>query len=112
MGNTNHPRKYFRKAAIVTISITLKKLPTLLFSLIIILAIGAFFRFGTAYTYHVHELYHYVIGGKYFDFLGYRRIYAATALALDEQHLIDHDITVRNLDDKKTLNITTGGSLA
>ena len=80
----------------------MKQLPAVLLCLIIILSIGAFFRFGNAHLYHVHELFHYVIGGKYFKYLGYRRIYAATALALEEQNLISRKITIRDLDDKKS----------
>ncbi len=31
--------------------------------------------------YHRHELYHYYLGSKYFDELGYRRLYVCTAVA-------------------------------
>jgi hypothetical protein len=46
---------------------------------------------------HVHDIYHYVIGGKYFAELGYDGIYAASAVALDEQGLLPDEIDVRNL---------------
>src|SRR5688572_302845 len=42
-----------------------------------------FFNPNTRYYdyYHRHEFYHYYLGSKYFDELGYKRIYTCTAIA-------------------------------
>lgn len=47
------------------------------------LAYFSFFNPNVRYEpyYHRHELYHYYLGSKYFDELGYRRLYTCTAVA-------------------------------
>jgi hypothetical protein len=42
-----------------------------------------FFNPNTRYSqyYHRHELYHYYLGSKYFEEIGYSRLYACTAIA-------------------------------
>ncbi|MEY4549147.1 MAG: hypothetical protein RL685_5342 [Pseudomonadota bacterium] len=53
------------------------------FSGLAFLAYFDFFNPNTRYEpyYHRHELYHYYLGSKYFDELGYRRLYTCTAIA-------------------------------
>lgn len=60
-----------------------KKRVALLFT---VLSIGAYFDFGNPHTryseyYHRHELYHYYLGSKYFDEVGYQRLYDCTLIA-------------------------------
>jgi hypothetical protein len=60
-----------------------KKRVALLFT---VLAFGAYFDFGNPNTryseyYHRHELYHYYLGSKYFDEIGYQRLYECTLIA-------------------------------
>jgi hypothetical protein len=45
-----------------------------------------FFNPNTRYIdyYHRHEFYHYYLGSKYFDEVGYKRLYACTAIAESE----------------------------
>ncbi|MEZ4232102.1 MAG: hypothetical protein R3B89_23195 [Polyangiaceae bacterium] len=49
-----------------------------------VLAFGAYFDFGNPNTryseyYHRHEFYHYYLGSKYFEELGYARLYECSA---------------------------------
>ncbi|MGE3668216.1 MAG: hypothetical protein AB7K71_01090 [Polyangiaceae bacterium] len=51
-----------------------------------VLAFGAYFDFGNPNTryseyYHRHEFYHYYLGSKYFEELGYGRLYECSAVA-------------------------------
>ncbi len=59
-----------------------------------------FFQVAQVNPYHTHELYHYVIGGKYFTYLGYEGLYAATAHVLVNQGIVKSDISVRDLSNK------------
>lgn len=54
--------------------------------LFVILSFGAYFDFGNRNVryseyYHRHELYHYYLGSKYFDELGYSLLYDCTLVA-------------------------------
>lgn len=62
-----------------------------------------FFTFGQPPSHHVNDLYHYVIGGKYFHGLGYRGLYAATGLALEEEGLLPPESQIRDLEEKSEL---------
>jgi hypothetical protein len=51
-----------------------------------VLAFGVFFDFGNPNTrysefYHRHEFYHYYLGAKYFEEVGYKRLYECTMVA-------------------------------
>jgi hypothetical protein len=51
-----------------------------------VLAFLTYFDFGNPNTrwpeyYHRHEFYHYYMGSKYFDEIGYKRLYTCTAIA-------------------------------
>lgn len=59
-----------------------------------------YFQIAHIQHHHGHELYHYVIGGKYFRYLGYEGLYPATAQTLVEQGLDPRTLRVRNLSDK------------
>lgn len=54
--------------------------------LLSVLAFGVFFEFGNPNTrysefYHRHEFYHYYLGAKYFEEIGYKRLYECTLVA-------------------------------
>lgn len=66
----------------------------LLFVLVplVIAAVAAYPRFGAfhdggrhgRHTYHYHDIWHYVIGARYYPELGYDKLYDCTTVALDE----------------------------
>jgi hypothetical protein len=60
-----------------------------------------FFVPNTRYEnyYHRHELYHYYLGSKYFTEVGYKRLYACTAIAEVELGFGNHvrQVKIRNL---------------
>ena len=51
-----------------------------------LLAVGTYYNFGNPHVrysnyYHRHEFFHYYVGSKYFDVLGYKHIYDCAAVA-------------------------------
>jgi hypothetical protein len=57
--------------------------------------------------YHRHELYHYYLGSKYFTEVGYKRLYACTAIAEVELGFADHirKKKIRNLAGDNLLEL-------
>jgi len=81
------------------------------FSILIIVSLGVFsatrfFQIAQINPYHTHELYHYVIGGKYFSYLGYKGLYAATAQVLVDKKILEPTISVRDLSNKTNTYLT------
>lgn len=49
---------------------------------------------------HLHDIYHYYIGAKYFEYTGYDGLYAASRQALQEEAKLPPHLRVRDLDNK------------
>lgn len=77
-----------------------RTIASIIFLAISITGMAAFLKFDWPPKPQSHDIFHYVIGGKYFESLGYDGIYDATALSLHEQGLIENDLIVRNLKKK------------
>ncbi len=81
-----------------------KKISIILLIIISATALVRFLQMNAGTPYNYHDLYHYVIGGKYFNYLGYKHLYIATAQALEEQGFSLKEITVRDLSNKENGN--------
>jgi hypothetical protein len=78
-----------------------KAILTTVFIIIALTGALRFFQIAQIQIYHVHDLYHYVIGGKYFKYLGYDQLYLATAQALLDQGMNLDEVNIRNLAQKR-----------
>ncbi len=81
-----------------------KKLSIIILVSISLFTVSRFLQMNSGTPYNYHDLYHYVIGGKYFNYLGYKYLYVATAQALEEHGFPLNDITVRDLSNKENGN--------
>lgn len=75
-----------------------------------LLAWSNFFQFHYPQFAHVHELYHYVIGAKYFPELGYTRLYACTAVA-DAQDGLGQRVAARQITDLRTYDVVSAAPI-
>jgi len=63
-----------------------------------------FFQFHYPSFVHPHELYHYVLGAKFFPELGYQRLYACTAVA-DAGDGLAQRVAARRMTDLETYEL-------
>ena len=63
-----------------------------------------FLQFHYPAFVHPHELYHYVLGAKYFPELGYERLYACTAVA-DVEDGLGARVAARRMTDLRTYEL-------
>jgi hypothetical protein len=88
-----------------------RKAPPLL-ALLGVLALAAWWNFGFFHFYrylHLHEFYHYHLGAKYQQELGYTRLYRCVAIAQDESGQTSEVTTrwIRNLETNELERGTT-----
>lgn len=81
---------------------TKNRLLTTICILLSIIGMAATFNFEFPVQKNDHELYHYILGSKYFNYLRYTKIYDATAFALLEDGKLPKSINIRNLENKTT----------
>lgn len=61
------------------------------------------YGYGRPALFHIHEIFHYYIGGKYFPEIGYRGLYEAAVLADSESEdpFLNDDNEIRSLRDPR-----------
>lgn len=77
-----------------------QRLALLCFIAVCLFSTLRFVQIAQLNPYHTHELYHYAIGGKYFSYLGYQHLYAASADVLLQHDIIDNSLNIRDLSNK------------